>query len=133
MAFALSITALALAAHPALAALAAPQECDEDLCHMSHLQLQVSGIPNATNWAALGGVCLAELPEEYLTQPVNDVLQKHEWKEQDGWCVFGAVDKCISGCAVCRKLTLKFISRKPRTGFSRTHAPKRSAFPMALC
>ncbi len=104
MAFALSITALALAAHPALAALAAPQECDEDLCHMSHLQLQVSGIPNATNWAALGGVCLAELPEEYLTKPVNDVLQKHEWKEQDGWCVFGAVDKCISGCAVCRKL-----------------------------
>ena len=104
MAFALSITALALAAHPALAALAAPQECDEDLCHMSHLQLQVSGIPNATNWAALGGVCLAELPEEYQTRPVSYVLQKHEWKEKDGWCVFGAVDPWISGCAACRKL-----------------------------
>ena len=71
---------------------------------MSHLQLQVTGIPNATNWAALGGVCLAELPEEYQTRPVSDVLQKHEWKEKDGWCVFGAVDPWISGCAACRKL-----------------------------
>lgn len=104
MAFALSIPALALAALPALRALAAPQECDEDLCHMSHLQLQVTGIPNATDWAALGGVCLAELPEEYQTQPVSDVLQKQEWKEKDGWCVFGAFDPWISGCAACRKL-----------------------------
>jgi len=102
MAFAFFITALA--ALPALAEFAAPQECEEGVCHISHLQLQVSGIPNATNWAALGGVCLAELPEEYQTQPVSDVLQKQEWKEKDGWCVFGAVDQWISGCAACRKL-----------------------------
>ncbi|CAK9080328.1 Histone-lysine N-methyltransferase EHMT1 [Durusdinium trenchii] len=99
MAFMALSMAMALAAQPLAAQ---PIECDDD-CHMSHLQLQVAvGVANATNWAALGGVCMADLPKEYLRQPILDVLRKHP--EEDGWCVFGAVDPCISACAACHKL-----------------------------
>ncbi|CAK9057387.1 unnamed protein product [Durusdinium trenchii] len=100
MAFMALSMAMALAAQPLAGQ---PIECDDDSCHISHLQLQVAvGVPNATNWTALGGVCVAELPEEYQTQPISDVLEKHP--EEDGWCVFGAVDPWISGCAACHKL-----------------------------
>jgi len=77
-------------------------DCDDGVCPVVQLQTRTTlSTPNETDWAALGGVCLNDLSDEMLAQPITEVLRTYP--DEDGWCLYGEHDPFLSACAVCRK------------------------------